>query len=71
MKEPNPHAHEASKTLIADGKKAGPDRKTFIYVKNRLEGNAFGTIDAMFSEENDRHLGKWSVRPADLFTLRG
>jgi hypothetical protein len=29
---------------------AGPERKTFIYVNNRLEGNALETIGAMFVE---------------------
>jgi len=32
--------------LISAGKKS-PDRKTFIYVNNRLEGNALATIQAM------------------------
>ena len=50
VKEPNPDARKAGKTLIADGKKAGSDLKTFIYVNNRLEGNALETIDAMIEE---------------------
>ena len=50
VKEPNPEARKAGKSLIADGKKAGPDRKTFVYVNNRLEGNALETIDAMIEE---------------------
>ena len=29
------------------GFKAGPKHRTFIYVNNRLEGNALGTIAAM------------------------
>jgi hypothetical protein len=33
--------------LIAEGKAAGPARKTFIYVNNRLEGNALETIAGM------------------------
>ncbi|MSU58942.1 MAG: DUF72 domain-containing protein [Pedosphaera sp.] len=47
VKEPYPDARAAGKALVAEGKKAGPDRKTFIYVNNRLEGNALATIDAM------------------------
>ena len=47
VKEPNTEAREAGKALIAEGKKAGPKRETFIYVNNRLEGNALETIDAM------------------------
>jgi hypothetical protein len=33
--------------LIREGRAVGPRRKTFIYVNNRLEGNALSTIDAM------------------------
>ena len=47
VKELNPEAREAGKALIAEGKRAGPGRETFIYVNNRLEGNALETIDAM------------------------
>jgi len=46
-KDPNPEAREAGKALIAKGKKAAANRKTFIYVNNRLEGNALQTIAAM------------------------
>jgi hypothetical protein len=47
VKEENPEARAAGKALIAEGKAAGPKRKTFIYVNNRLEGNAISTIAAM------------------------
>lgn len=50
VKEPNPETREAGKALIAEGKKA-LGRETFIYVNNRLEGNALETIDAMLAEE--------------------
>jgi uncharacterized protein YecE (DUF72 family) len=50
VKEPNPDARAAGKALVAEGKAAGPSRKTFIYVNNRLEGNALETIDAMLGE---------------------
>jgi len=50
VKEPNLEAREAGKTLIAEGKTAGQGRETFIYVNNRLEGNALETIDAMIEE---------------------
>ena len=36
--------------LIAEGEAAGPERKTFIYVNNRLEGNALETISAMLEQ---------------------
>ena len=47
IKEENPDAQAAGKALIAEGQAAGPKRKTFIFVNNRLEGNALGTITAM------------------------
>jgi uncharacterized protein YecE (DUF72 family) len=47
VKEPNPEARAAGAKLIQEGAAAGPQRKTFIYVNNRLEGNALETIDAM------------------------
>ena len=47
IKEENPEARAAGRALIAEGKAAGPKRRTFIYVNNRLEGNAISTIAAM------------------------
>ena len=47
IKEENPEARAAGRTLIAEGKAAGPKHRTFIYVNNRLEGNAISTIAAM------------------------
>ena len=46
--EVNPEARKAGAALIREGATA-PDRKTFIYVNNRLEGNALATIEAMVS----------------------
>ena len=46
MQEPNDDARAAGAKLIAEGTAAGK-KKTFIYVNNRLEGNALETIDAM------------------------
>lgn len=45
-KEVNPEARKTGASLIADGVKV-PGRKTFIFVNNRLEGNALSTIAAM------------------------
>jgi uncharacterized protein YecE (DUF72 family) len=45
-KETNPEARAAGAALIQNGKK-NPKRKTFIFVNNRLEGNALNTIRAM------------------------
>ena len=50
VKEPNPEARAAGKGLIAEGKQTGNNRKTFIYVNNRMEGNALETISAMISD---------------------
>jgi uncharacterized protein YecE (DUF72 family) len=48
VKEPNPEARAAGAKLIQEGVAAGREqRKTFIYVNNRLEGNALATIEAM------------------------
>lgn len=47
IKEVNPEARASGRQLIADGKASGPRRKTFVFVNNRLEGNALSTIAAM------------------------
>ncbi|MGD0263123.1 MAG: DUF72 domain-containing protein [Verrucomicrobiota bacterium] len=52
VKEPNPEARAAGKALIVEGRASGPERKTFIYVNNRLEGNALETIDAMIEADS-------------------
>jgi hypothetical protein len=50
LKEPNPDARAAGALLTKEGVEAGPKRKTFIFVNNRLEGNALETISAMVGE---------------------
>ena len=47
IKEENPEARAAGRALIKEGQAAGPKHRTFIYVNNRLEGNAISTIAAM------------------------
>jgi hypothetical protein len=47
IKEENPEARAAGRALIAEGQVAGPKRRTFVFVNNRLEGNAVSTIAAM------------------------
>jgi hypothetical protein len=47
IKEENPEARAAGRALIAEGRAAGLKQRTFIYVNNRLEGNAISTIAAM------------------------
>jgi hypothetical protein len=49
-REVNEETRAAGRALIAQGKAAGPARRTFIYVNNRLEGNALATIAAMVAE---------------------
>jgi uncharacterized protein YecE (DUF72 family) len=46
IREVDAEARKAGAALIAAGTKAS-NRKTFIYVNNRLEGNALSTIEAM------------------------
>ena len=50
VQDPNPEARAAAATLIKDGAASGPERKTLIYVNNRLEGNALATIEAMVDQ---------------------
>jgi uncharacterized protein YecE (DUF72 family) len=50
IKEENPEARKAGRTLISEGTAAGPKSKTFVYVNNRLEGNAISTITAMLEQ---------------------
>ncbi len=42
-------SHAVIKSAEAVGGKAAPGRWTFIFVNNRLEGNALGTIAAMMA----------------------
>ena len=51
IKEQNAEARAAGRALIAEGQAAEPKRRTFVYVNNRLEGNALATIAAMLSSE--------------------
>ena len=50
VKEENPEARAAARALIAEGKGAFPKRATFVFVNNRLEGNALQTIAAIVGE---------------------
>ena len=47
IKEENPEARAAGRALVAEGKAAGPKLRTFVFVNNRLEGNALETIGAV------------------------
>jgi len=50
-REVNNEARHAGAALIAEGM-MNPRRRTFIYVNNRLEGNALQTLDAMLEALN-------------------
>jgi uncharacterized protein YecE (DUF72 family) len=49
VKEPDENAREAGAALIVDGERYEHRRKTFVYINNRLEGNALETIAAMIA----------------------
>jgi len=51
IKEVNMEARTAGKKLIAEGKAAGTRHRTFVFVNNRLEGNALTTIAAIVEPE--------------------
>ena len=51
VKEENPDARAAGRALIEEGKAAAPKRRTFVFVNNRLEGNAISTIAAMLEPD--------------------
>jgi uncharacterized protein YecE (DUF72 family) len=51
VKEPYPDARAAGKALIVQGERYEPRRNTYVYVNNRLEGNALETISAMLEPE--------------------
>jgi hypothetical protein len=47
LKEENLEARAAARVLIEEGKARGSKRRTFVFVNNRLEGNAISTVSAM------------------------
>ncbi|HWY76909.1 MAG TPA: DUF72 domain-containing protein [Verrucomicrobiae bacterium] len=51
-REFNDDEREAGRVLIVEGVRYEPRRKTYIYVNNRLEGNALETIAAMLEWES-------------------
>ena len=59
VKEPNPEAREAGRALVSVGRDASVSGcQIFIYVNNRLEGNALETIDGiMFDLEEPANSG--------------
>ncbi len=53
IKEPNRDARAAGAALVKEGVEAGRKKKTFIFVNNRLEGNALETIAALLVDAGD------------------
>jgi len=51
-REVNPEARQAAADLVREGTLT-PERRTFIYVNNRLEGNALSTIEAIISASSN------------------
>ncbi len=49
-KDANPDARAAGAALLREGAQTGPQRRTFVFVNNRLEGNALHTIAAMIEK---------------------
>jgi uncharacterized protein YecE (DUF72 family) len=49
LREPDEEARKAGAALIVGGERYEPRRKTFVYINNRLEGNALETIAAMIA----------------------
>lgn len=49
IKEPYPDARAAGAQLVSEGLAAKAKREVYIYVNNRLEGNALETIDEMLA----------------------
>lgn len=51
LKEENTEVRASARNLIAEGRAAGPGRRTFVFVNNRLEGSALGTIAAVLRDQ--------------------
>ena len=50
IKDPYPEGHAAGARLIQQARSRGDSTKGFIYVNNRLEGNALQTIAGMLEQ---------------------
>ena len=50
VREPYPEGRTAAVNLIRETLSKGAKPKLFVYVNNRLEGNALETIDAVLTE---------------------
>ena len=50
LKEPQPEGRAAAAKLIRAVQQAGQPKRVFVYVNNRFEGNAPGTIEAILEQ---------------------
>jgi len=50
LKQVYPEGRAAAASLLKQALQTGPQRRTFIYVNNRFEGNALETISAMLDQ---------------------
>ena len=71
VREAEPEARAAGAALIAEGQVADPRRKTFLYVNNRLEGNALSTLTAMAALAALSSATPGSPHPQDTPTTTG
>jgi len=62
LKELDEDVCKVGAALIVGGERYEPRRKTFVYINNRLEGNALETIAAMIARAvTNRNQGKNST----------
>lgn len=54
IKEPNPEARAAGAALVKEAASSAGKKAGFIYVNNRLEGNALETISAMLDVDHEQ-----------------
>ena len=62
--ETNEEARAAAASLIGESLRADSPRKTYIYVNNRLEGNALMTLQSMVEMLSSKPIGL-QIHPED------
>jgi len=55
VKDKNPEARSAGARLIREGAAAGGKTRSYIYINNRLEGNALQTVQGMLEQAGAGH----------------
>jgi hypothetical protein len=51
IRQPDTNARRAAARLLSESNTETPNRRTFLFVNNRLEGNALQTIAAMIEQQ--------------------